>query len=96
MFAQAYRRYCWEVDGLRVCPAPFQILASLGDLGVVDHLWHFGDCRMLVEADGALFRSTRRLVVNVGDAVSRAEGVACREELTAAGGEGWSSNPWRI
>lgn len=94
-FAQAYRRYCWEVDGLEgVSLAPFQILASEGATWESrDHLWHLEIADKLVEADAALFRSTRRLVVNVGDAVSRAEGVAWWEELTAAGGEGMVVKP---
>lgn len=58
-----------------------------------DHLWHLGIADRLVEADPVLFRSTRRLVVDLADDASRAEGIAWWEELTGAGGEGMVVKP---
>ena len=40
-----------------------------------------------------LLQTTRRLVVDLGDPASRAEGVTWWEELTAAGGEGMVVKP---
>ncbi|MBD7997973.1 polynucleotide kinase-phosphatase [Oerskovia gallyi] len=102
-YTQAYRRYRWPVDGLDgVQLAPFQVLAS--GSGVVgeptgatyatrDHLWHLGIADRLVEADPVLFRTTRRLVVDLADDASRAEGVRWWEEMTGAGGEGMVVKP---
>ncbi|WP_163188692.1 polynucleotide kinase-phosphatase [Cellulosimicrobium sp. SL-1] len=85
--------------------APFQVLAS-GTAGRPgspevtgatyagrDHLWHLGVADALVAADPALFRATRRVVVDLADEASRAEGTAWWEELTAAGGEGMVVKP---
>ncbi|MFD6090531.1 polynucleotide kinase-phosphatase [Oerskovia sp. NPDC060338] len=58
-----------------------------------DHLWHLGIADRLVEADPVLFRPTRRLVVDLADDASRAEGVRWWEEMTEAGGEGMVVKP---
>ncbi|MFF2620730.1 polynucleotide kinase-phosphatase [Oerskovia jenensis] len=58
-----------------------------------DHLWHLGIADRLVEADPVLFRTTRRLVVDLADDASRAEGVRWWEEMTGAGGEGMVVKP---
>ncbi|MBE9925042.1 polynucleotide kinase-phosphatase [Cellulosimicrobium cellulans] len=95
-----------DTDPLRgVQVAPFQVLAS-GTAGRPgspevtgatyadrDHLWHLGVADALVAADPALFRATRRVVVDLADDASRAEGTAWWEELTAAGGEGMVVKP---
>lgn len=93
-------------DSLRgVQVAPFQVLASgtsgrpgaPGTTGTTyaerDHLWHLDVADRLVAADPALFRTTRRVVVDLADDASRAEGTAWWEELTAAGGEGMVVKP---
>lgn len=85
--------------------APFQVLAS-GTAGRPgspevtgatyadrDHLWHLGVADALVAADPALFRATRRVVVDLADEASRAEGTVWWEDLTAAGGEGMVVKP---
>lgn len=94
-FTAAYRRYCWEVDGLDgVQVAPFQLLAGEGSTWHDrDHLWHLGLIDRLIEADPVTFRTTRRLVVDTGDDTSRAEGTAWWEELTGSGGEGMVVKP---
>ncbi|WP_435737209.1 polynucleotide kinase-phosphatase [Cellulosimicrobium sp. PMB13] len=93
-------------DPLRgVQVAPFQVLASgtavgLGTPGAAgatyadrDHLWHLDVADALVAADPALFRTTRRVVVDLADDASRAAGTAWWEELTAGGGEGMVVKP---
>ncbi|WP_265522979.1 polynucleotide kinase-phosphatase [Oerskovia flava] len=87
------------LDGVQV--APFQVLASgsVDGAGATyadrDHGWHLALADRLVESDPALFRTTRRTVVELGDEASRADGVAWWEELTAAGGEGMVVKPWQ-
>jgi polynucleotide kinase-phosphatase len=94
------------VDPLRGAQvAPFQVLASgtsarpgsAGATGTTyaerDHLWHLDVADRLVAADPVLFRTTRRVVVDLADDASRATGTAWWEELTAAGGEGMVVKP---
>lgn len=94
-FIDAYRRYCWTVDGvddLRL--APFQILA--GENAVYadrDHLWHMGIAGRLAEADGGMLVATQFLVVDLADPGSEAAGVTWWEGLTSAGGEGMVVKP---
>jgi len=94
-FTAAYRRYCWDVDGLEgVQLAPFQLLAGEGstwhDRG---HRWHLDRIDRLVDADPTTFRTTRRLVVDTADPSSVAAGVRWWEDLTASGGEGMVVKP---
>ncbi|MET3860766.1 protein phosphatase [Dietzia sp. 2505] len=94
-FVEAYRRYIQPVDnelGLQI--APFQVVAS--DAGTYenrDHHWHLDLADRLVVADPELFRTTRRLDVDVADNDSRAAGVRWWDDLTSAGGEGMVVKP---
>ena len=94
-FVEAYRRYMQPVDndlGLQI--APFQIVAS--DAGTYenrDHHWHLDLADRLIAADPGLFRTTRRLDVDVADGGSRAAGSAWWDDLTSAGGEGMVVKP---
>ncbi|MFI7585982.1 polynucleotide kinase-phosphatase [Spongisporangium articulatum] len=94
-YAEAYRRYRWDVDGLTgVQLAPFQLLASEGATWHGrDHAWHLALLDRLVTHDPVTFRTTRRLVVHPGDPGSVAAGTEWWEELTAAGGEGMVVKP---
>ncbi|MFN8074178.1 MAG: polynucleotide kinase-phosphatase [Kineosporiaceae bacterium] len=98
-FTEAYRRYCWDVDGLDgVQVAPFQLLAAgsaSGGASFVDrpHPWHLGLADRLVAADPGLVRATRRVLVDVEDPLSCAAGVDWWTELTDAGGEGMVVKP---
>jgi polynucleotide kinase-phosphatase len=94
-YDQAWQRYVWPTDGLDgVQLAVFQVLAGAGaSYADRDHLWHLGIADRLVAADPGLFRPTRRLLVDVGDAARLAEGVSWWEELTGAGGEGMVVKP---
>lgn len=94
-FTAAYRRYCWETDGIEgVSIAPFQVLASRGQVHHHrDHAWHLDIAGRLAEADPVLVRITRHLTVDAGRDASVEAGVAWWEELTAAGGEGMVVKP---
>jgi protein phosphatase len=94
-YREAYRRYCWDTDGLDgIRLAPFQLLASEGrTYEGQDHLWHLAIAARLRDADPELFRVTRNLVVDTTDERSTAAGTAWWEDLTAAGGEGMVVKP---
>ncbi|QPP06585.1 polynucleotide kinase-phosphatase [Streptomyces bathyalis] len=106
-FTDAYRRYCWSVDGLDgVRLAPFQILAAEGrSLAAVPHDEQLAWLDRLVEADRTaaaaagrpeLMRSTARITVDTGDAASEAAAVEWWLEATAAGGEGMVVKPLEV
>jgi protein phosphatase len=94
-FTEAYRRYCWQTDGLNgVRLAPFQVLASEGHAHHRQpHAWHLDLADRLVATDPDLFTTTRRLYVETTDEASVRSGVQWWEELTAAGGEGMVVKP---
>ncbi len=91
----AWQRYVWPTSGLDgVQLAVFQVLAAEGaSFAGRDHQWHLAIADRLVEADPGLFRTTRRLAVEVDDAESVAAGIGWWEELTEAGGEGMVVKP---
>jgi protein phosphatase len=94
-FTDAYRRYCWPVNGLDgLAVAPFQVLAAEGaSFAGRPHRWHLDLLDRLVAADPALLRATRRVFVDVGDPASEAAATEWWTELTAAGGEGMVVKP---
>jgi protein phosphatase len=94
-FVDAYRRYCWPVDGLNgIALAPFQVLAGEGVVhALAPHPWHMGIARRLAESDPATFRATASVEVDLADPVSEAAAVAWWEDLTAGGGEGMVVKP---
>lgn len=94
-FAQAYRRYCWNVEdiaGLRL--APFHVIASEGQVHMdKNHVWHMERIRKLVEAaDDVLFRTQFR-VVDINDDREVEETASWWKDLTASGGEGMVVKP---
>ena len=91
----AYRRYCWEVDGLTgVSLAPFQLLAGEGSTWHDrSHLWHLERVDRMQAADPSTFRTTRRLVVDVTSEPALSAGTAWWEDLTRSGGEGMVVKP---
>jgi len=93
-YAAAYRRYCWEVNGLDgVRVAPFHLLATEGVTYFDrDHLWHMAELARLTEAD-PLFLATAHHAVNVLDGDDCAAATAWWEELTERGGEGMVVKP---
>jgi len=95
-FTDAYRRYCWPVDGLEgVTIAPFQVLATQGaSHHARAHDWHLSLADTLVDAAPDLIRTTRRLVVDTEDPASVSKGIAWWEHLTDLGGEGMVVKPF--
>ncbi len=94
-FTAAYRRYCWEVDGIDgISLAPFQLLASQGRTHADrDHEWHLALADRLVAQAPGLVRPTSRQLVRATDEASVAAGVQWWEELTGRGGEGMVVKP---
>ena len=95
-FTAAYRRYCWNTDGLGgVRLAPFAVLASeRANHAARDHGWHLALADRLVAADPDLITSTRNLVVSPSDEAGVAEVTRWWLELTEAGGEGMVVKPY--
>ena len=95
-FTEAYRRYCWDTDGLDgVRLAPFQLLAAAGrSLAGVPHDQQLAWLDRLVEQDATgLLQATERLVVDTRDEASVRSGVEWWLELTGRGGEGMVVKP---
>lgn len=94
-FVDAYRRYCWPVDGIDDLKiAPFHVLACEGVAGLErDHRWHLDVASRLASADDALFRLTRHRFVDLTDGASTSAAVTWWESLTAEGGEGMVVKP---
>lgn len=94
-FVDAYRRYCWPVDGIDDLKiAPFHVLACEGIVGLErDHRWHLDIASRLASADGALFRLTRYRFVDLTDGASASAAAQWWESLTAEGGEGMVIKP---
>ncbi|HVJ62125.1 MAG TPA: polynucleotide kinase-phosphatase, partial [Tahibacter sp.] len=94
-YVDAYRRYCWRVDGiddLRI--APFHILAYEGTVGLArDHRWQMDTLARLCAADPRLLHATAHRYVDLADDASVADATAWWHELTAAGGEGMVVKP---
>lgn len=95
LYADAYRRYVWPVNGLSdLRLAPFHVLAA--ETGVFidrDHTWHLEHCDRLVLADPEWFQPTGRRAVDVTDTEDQEAGTAWWEELTTTGGEGMVVKP---
>ncbi len=93
-YTEAYRRYCWDLDGLSgVRVAPFHLLATEGQTYLDrDHLWHMAELARLAEAD-PLFLATAHRAVDLADEAACAAAAAWWEELTDAGGEGMVVKP---
>ncbi|MCA9553845.1 MAG: polynucleotide kinase-phosphatase [Myxococcales bacterium] len=94
-YTEAYRRYCWPVEGLQgLRLAPFHLLASEGAVHTdADHVWHMETLAELTRADPELFHPTAYRVVDLGDAAQRAEATAWWSARTAAGSEGMVVKP---
>jgi protein phosphatase len=94
-YVQAYRRYCWPVEGLSGLKlAPFHLLASEGHVYTDrDHDWHMTTLARLAKVDPELFIATRYKVVNPADENEVTAATRWWEELTDAGGEGMVVKP---
>jgi protein phosphatase len=94
-YVEAYRRYCWPVQGLGdLRLAPFHLLASEGRAyAEQDHLWHMNTLARLCAAAPELLLPTPFRVVDLNDQGSVAGAVQWWEDLTSAGGEGMVVKP---
>jgi protein phosphatase len=97
-YVEAYRRYCWPVEGLGDLKlAPFHLLASEGRVHIdKDHMWHMEVLAKICSADEELLLATPTKVVDVTDDASQAEAVSWWEELTGRGGEGMVVKPYEF
>lgn len=94
-YRDAWRRYCWNVDGLDGYQiAPFHVLAHQGSCNMDrDHLWHLAIADRLMAADPPFFKATVRQVITLEDATQVAAATQWWETQTAAGMEGMVVKP---
>jgi polynucleotide kinase-phosphatase len=95
LYVEAYRRYCWKVDGLADLKlAPFHLLASEGAVhNGKDHVWHMERLKQICATDPALLLATPYLVVDLTNSEDQRRAIEWWEELTANGGEGMVVKP---
>ena len=94
-FVEAYRRYCWDVDGVEgIEIAPFQILAAEGEvLARRPHRWHLEQIDALIAQAPELLRPTDRRFVDLSAGASVNEATDWWHTLTDRGGEGMVVKP---
>ena len=94
-YVDAYRQYCWPVDGLDgIEVAPFQLLAVEGEvLARRSHRWHLERIDELIEQEPTLLRRTDRRFVDLGDQRAVDEATTWWTDMTDAGGEGMVVKP---
>jgi polynucleotide kinase-phosphatase len=94
-FRDAYRGYCWPVDGLEGLKlAPFHLLASEGAVHVdKDHRWHMEMLHRLCAADEDVLLATPYRSVELEDDASRDAASQWWLELTESGSEGMVVKP---
>jgi protein phosphatase len=94
-YRDAYRRYCWDVQGLDDYKiAPFHVLAHEGSFNMdKDHLWHLNVIDRLSAADPGFVKSTQRRVIDLSNAEQIADAMQWWETETAAGMEGMVLKP---
>ena len=94
-YVDAYRRYCWDVDGVDgIEIAPFQLLAAHGEvLARREHRWHLEQIDALVAAEPDGFRQTERIFVDLSSPDSAAEATNWWLSMTGRGGEGMVVKP---
>ena len=89
-FVDAYRRYCWDVEGTDgIGVAPFQILAAEGEvLACRPHRWHLEQLDALVDHEPETLRRTSRRYVDLSDDASVREATDWWHSITDEGAEG--------
>jgi protein phosphatase len=94
-YTQAYRGYCWPVEGLDGLKlAPFHLLASEGAVHTdQSHVWHMQTLAELAQADPELIVATEYRLVELDAEPNVEAAVAWWEELTGRGGEGMVVKP---
>ena len=98
LYADSYRRYCWDVkslDDYRI--APFHILATEGKTWSGEsHIWHMENISKYMACNDPIFMATKHLLVDLLNESSVAAGIKWWEELTASGGEGMVVKPYEF
>ena len=94
-YRDAYRRYCWPVQGLDdYALAPFHLLAHENSFNMdKEHPWHLTQIERLYAADPGLFRRTAVRTVDLEDEAACAAACAWWEMMTNGGGEGMVVKP---
>jgi polynucleotide kinase-phosphatase len=94
-YVDAYRRYCWKVNGLAdIKLAPFHLLAWEGRTGFEKtHAWHMQTLAELAAAAPQNLIATPSRAVDLPDENSRREAVDWWLTLTESGGEGFVVKP---
>jgi len=94
-FVEAYRRYCWPVNGVGDLKfAPFFVLATEGKAHFDrTHEWHM---RELAALAGGLMLATPHRVVDLTDAAQVEAATRWWLDLTEAGGEGMVVKPLEV
>jgi polynucleotide kinase-phosphatase len=94
-YVDAYRRYCWKVNGLAdIKLAPFHLLAWEGRTGFEQtHVWHMETLAELAAAAPQNLIATAFRVVDLSDEVSCQQAIEWWLALTGSGGEGLVVKP---
>jgi protein phosphatase len=94
-YIDAYRAYCWPVEGpddLKL--APFQLLAGEAAAYVSrDHQWHMQLIERLCEADGQILHMTDHRLVDLLDPASAEAATRWWSDVCERGGEGMVVKP---
>lgn len=94
-YREAYRRYCWPVDGVEdLRLAPFHVVATEGHVHTDRaHDWHLEQIAAIVTHGSPILAPTPHRVVDLDDEAACREAVDWWTALTAAGGEGMVVKP---
>lgn len=95
-FVDAYRGYCWPVDGLSGYKlATFHLLATEGAVHTdKDHSWHMNEIASICSADPELLMATPYRIVDVNNDSDVSDTVSWWTSLTENGGEGIVIKPF--
>ena len=94
-YVEAYRRYCWPVNGIEdIRVAPFHLLASEGTVHVdKDHIWHMSTLHRLCDSAPGLLKATPFQTARLADDAETRVVIHWWEQLTGDGGEGMVVKP---
>ena len=94
-YIDAYRAYCWNVDGLNgISVAPFHLMATEGAVHTdKEHSWHLLALSGLAASDSALFRATDHIAVDLSDESSVFAATAWWTAKTESSAEGMVVKP---
>lgn len=95
-FKDAYRNYCWDVEGVGDYKlAPFHILATENAVHVdKNHEWHMKNIGLICQADPHFLRQTPYKIVETANKDSMQAATDWWLALTAKGGEGMVVKPY--